>query len=68
MNRHARAARGTRRTREERAAWWATLAPDALEDEIRANRRAERGVLVVGLVAAAVTATGLVLLRMVGAG
>jgi len=29
------------------ARWWATLSPDALEDEIRSNRRAERRLLVV---------------------
>jgi hypothetical protein len=29
------------------ARWWATLAPDALQDEIRSNRRAERRLLVV---------------------
>jgi len=66
VSRHA--ATAPRSSREERAAWWATLAPDALEDEIRANRRSERGILVVGLVAAAVTGAALVLLRMVGAG
>ena len=29
------------------ARWWATLAPDALQDEIRSNRRSERLLLLV---------------------
>ena len=38
------------------ARWWATLSPDALEDEIRSNARTERRLLlVVALVAAAIT-------------
>jgi len=44
------------------ARWWATLSPDALEDEIRSNRRSERRLLVVvGLVALAITVAALVL-------
>jgi hypothetical protein len=42
------------------ARWWATLSPDALEDEIRSNRRSERRLLVVvTLVSLAVTAVAL---------
>lgn len=48
------------------ARWWATLSPDALEDEIRSNTRAERRLLlVVALVATAVTVAVLVLHEVV---
>ena len=41
---------------------WATLTPDALEDEIRSNARSERRLLlVVGLVSVAITALPLLL-------
>ncbi|WP_456846879.1 hypothetical protein [Cellulomonas sp. P5_C6] len=41
---------------------WATLTPDALEDEIRSNRRSERRLLVVvGLVSVAITVAALLL-------
>ena len=41
---------------------WATLTPDALEDEIRSNGRSERRLLlVVGLVSVAITAVALLL-------
>jgi hypothetical protein len=41
---------------------WATLSPDALEDEIRSNARTERRLLlVVALVSAAVTVVVLLL-------
>jgi hypothetical protein len=41
---------------------WATLTPDALEDEIRSNARSERRLLlVVTVVAVAVTAAALLL-------
>jgi len=40
---------------------WATLTPEALTDEIEANRRDERRLVVVALVAVAVTAVLLVL-------
>jgi len=41
---------------------WATLTPDALEDEIRSNARSERRLLlVVGLVSVAITALALLL-------
>ena len=44
------------------ARWWATLSPDALQDEIRSNRRSERRLLVVTvLVSLAVTAVALLL-------
>jgi hypothetical protein len=44
------------------ARWWATLAPEALDDEIRSNRRSERLLLVVvALVAAAITGIALLL-------
>ena len=44
------------------ARWWATLSPDALEDEIRSNPRAERRLLlVVALVAPAITVAALLL-------
>lgn len=44
------------------ARWWATLSADALQDEIRSNRRSERRLLVVvNLVALAVTAAVLLL-------
>jgi hypothetical protein len=44
----------------EVARWWATLSPDALEDEIRSNRRSERRLLVVvTLISVAVTAAAL---------
>jgi hypothetical protein len=44
------------------AQWWATLTPDALQDEIRSNRRAERRLLVVvGLVSLAITVAALLL-------
>lgn len=51
----------THRTEEERAAWWATLAPDALEDEIRENLRAERRLVPIALVAGALTVVVLLL-------
>jgi hypothetical protein len=51
----------THRTDEERAAWWATLAPDALEDEIRENLRAERRLVPIALVAGALTVVVLLL-------
>ena len=51
----------TSRTEEERAAWWATLAPDALEDEIRVNLRAERRLVPIALVAGALTVVVLAL-------
>lgn len=41
---------------------WASLTPEALRDEIRANARAERRLLVIGAVSAGVTLV-LVLLR-----
>jgi hypothetical protein len=48
------------------ARWWATLSPDALEDEIRSNARSERRLLlVVALVATAVTVAMLVLHEVV---
>lgn len=51
--------RGMSSTERER---WATLTDEALRDEIRSNRRAERWLLVaVALVAAACTAAMLVL-------
>lgn len=40
---------------------WATLTPDALADEIAANRRGERRLVAIALVAAVVTAALLVL-------
>ena len=41
---------------------WATLSPDALEDEIRSNRRSERRLLlVVAVVSLAVTVAALLL-------
>jgi|GEM_PF-1617607 len=40
---------------------WATLTPEALEDETRHNARGERRLLLLGLVAALVTAAMLVL-------
>ncbi|QGQ19827.1 hypothetical protein GC089_12145 [Cellulomonas sp. JZ18] len=40
---------------------WATLTPDALEDEIAANRRGERWTVVASAVAAAATALAVVL-------
>jgi hypothetical protein len=44
------------------ARWWATLSPDALQDEIRSNRRAERRLLVVvAVVSLAVTVAALLL-------
>ncbi|WP_456789432.1 hypothetical protein [Cellulomonas sp. P5_C5] len=44
------------------ARWWATLSSDALEDEIRSNRRTERRLLVVvALVSLAVTVVALLL-------
>ena len=44
------------------ARWWATLSPDALEDEIRSNRRSERRLLVVvALVSLAITIGALLL-------
>jgi hypothetical protein len=44
------------------ARWWATLSPDALEDEIRSNRRAERRLLVViAVTSLAITALALLL-------
>lgn len=44
------------------ARWWATLSPDALDDEIRSNARTERRLLlVVALVAAAITVAVLLL-------
>ncbi|WP_421743374.1 hypothetical protein [Cellulomonas sp.] len=44
------------------AQWWATLSPDALEDEIRSNARSERRLLlVVALVATAITVVVLLL-------
>ena len=44
------------------ARWWATLTPDALDDEIRSNRRSERRLLVVvALVSLAVTVVALLL-------
>lgn len=51
----------TFRTEEERAAWWATLAPDALEDEIQVNLRAERRLVPIALVAGALTVVVLAL-------
>ncbi|MFC4615361.1 hypothetical protein ACFO3K_11615 [Cellulomonas algicola] len=51
----------TSRTEEERGAWWATLAPDALEDEIRVNLRAERRLVPIALVAGALTVVILLL-------
>jgi hypothetical protein len=50
-------------TDDERA--WATLTPDALEDETRQNQRGERRLLTLGLVAALVTAAMLVLHQVV---
>lgn len=43
------------------AAEWASLTPEALRDEIRANRRAELRLMVLGILAMAITATVLVL-------
>ncbi|MFE5310242.1 hypothetical protein [Isoptericola sp. NPDC056573] len=43
------------RTRRERQEWWATLAPDALEDETRTNRRRERWLFLSAGVALAAT-------------
>jgi hypothetical protein len=40
---------------------WASLTPEALRDEIRANRRAELRLMVLGILAMAITATVLVL-------
>jgi hypothetical protein len=40
---------------------WATLTPEALADEIETNRRSERRLVAVALVAVAVTAVLLVL-------
>lgn len=40
---------------------WATLAPDALEDEIEANRRAERWVVVASAAGALATAVAVLL-------
>lgn len=45
------------------ARWWATLTPDALEDEIRSNRRAERRLLVVTMLVALVVTVGVLLLH-----
>jgi len=51
-----------RRSADDQQAWWATLTPDALADEIRANRRFERRFLVrVGLFAGALTVVVLLL-------
>ena len=44
------------------ARWWATLSPDALQDEIRSNRRSERRLLVLTLlISLTVTAAALLL-------
>jgi len=40
---------------------WRTLTDEALRDEIRANRRSERRLVVLGLLAAALTLTVIVL-------
>jgi hypothetical protein len=45
---------------------WATLTAEALEDETRHNARGERRLLLLGLVAALVTAVFLVLHGSVG--
>ena len=56
MNSSHRAAPG------DDARWWATLSPDALQDEIRSNRRSERRLLVVvALVSLAITVAALLL-------
>jgi hypothetical protein len=44
------------------ARWWATLSPDALQDEIRSNRRSERLLLlVVAAISLAITGAALLL-------
>jgi hypothetical protein len=51
-----------RRSAADQQAWWATLTPGALADEIRTNRRFERWFLVVvGLLAAGLTVVVLLL-------
>jgi hypothetical protein len=50
-----------RATAGDETRWWATLSPDALEDEIRSNARSERRLLlVVGLIAVAITVVVLI--------
>ncbi|WP_028660019.1 hypothetical protein [Nocardioides insulae] len=44
--------------------WWATLEPLALQDEIEANRRGERWLLLVGLLAVLLTGLALVVHRL----
>ena len=51
----------THRSRRDRAAWWATLTDDALDDETRENQRTERRLVGIALVAGAITAVFLVL-------
>jgi hypothetical protein len=49
------------RHRGDPAAEWRTLTPEALRAELRANRRSERRLVVLGLLAAALTLTVVVL-------
>lgn len=54
-------ARGPHDADATRTRRWATLTPDALEDEIETNRRAERWVVVASAVGALTTAVAVVL-------